>query len=377
MLSAPGLACCVLRASVPHLVIPAPSRFNTRFWPYTEIGVTVEKRYQVFISTTYPDMQGARQALMPPLLDLGMLPMGMDPHSANGNDQMPLVQRLIDDSDYFVILLGGRYGGLSPLGLSYPHREYIFAATKRKPVITFLHDQPSALPEEARESSREGQVRRDDFARLLESKTLCYRWRQERDLQQLVARVMPEVMRRHPADGWVKGGRATPGGDESEELRARIAALEKEREALLGGLRTPVRNLARGGDEVPLDYSCDVYEGGDCKIAMASCRLDWDRIFACVAPLMLNPVSEAVMCKALEEYIARQALGNVSGDFPRAHAVRNVRLAGHTFNQIKVQLRALGLIAKAAGQDAGGLPLWRLTAQGDATMNQVMAQRRG
>lgn len=341
--------------------------------------MTAEKRYQVFISTTYPDMQGARQALMLPLLDLGMVPVGMDLHSAESHNLMPVVQRMIDDSDYFVILLGGRYGTLSPLGLSYTHREYIFAATKRKPVVAFIHDQPLTLPEGAREPSREGQVRRDDYARLLENKALCHRWRDEQDLQALVARVMPEMMRRHPAIGWVRAGGGVEGREngESGRLRERIAALEKEREALLGGLRAPARQLARGGDRVPLDYSCDVYEGGDCKIAMASCRMDWDRIFACVAPLMMSPVAETVMRKALEEYIARQALDNVNQDFPRAHAVRNVQLAGHAFNQVKVQLRALGLIAKCSENDNRGMPLWQLTAQGDATMSQVMAQRRG
>ena len=163
--------------------------------------MTVEKRYQVFISTTYPDMQSARQALMLPLLDLGMAPMSMDLHSAETNNLMPVVQRMIDDCDYFVILLGGRYGTLSPLGLSYTHREYIFAATKRKPIVTFIHDQPFSLPAEAREDSREGQVRRDDFARLLENKTLAFRWRDERELSEQVAKVMPDVMRQHPAAG--------------------------------------------------------------------------------------------------------------------------------------------------------------------------------
>ena len=337
--------------------------------------MTVGKRFQVFISTTYPDMQGARQALMPALLDLGLVPVGMDLHGADGAALMPVVQRLIDDSDYFVILLGGRYGALSPLGLSYTHREYIFAATKRKPVVALIHDQPHTLPEDGREPNREGQVRRDDFARLLRTKALCHHWHDENDLRALVARVMPEVMRDHPAAGWVRAGQAAD-DDQNERLRQRIAELEKEREGLLGGLRAPVRGLARGSDPVPPEYSCNVYEGGDCKITLTRCQLDWDRVFACVAPMMLNPASETVMQKGLEDYIARQALDDVRREFPRAHAVRNVVLAGHAFNQIKVHLRALGLIAKSLEKDSRGMPLWQLTAQGDATMNQVLAQRR-
>src|SRR5690606_14593028 len=117
--------------------------------------------------------------------------------------------------------------------------------------------------------------------------------------------------------------------------------------------------LARGSDPLSLDYSCDVYEGGDCKMAMASCELDWNRVFACVAPLMLNPVAESVMQRALEDYIARQALQNVRADFPKAHAVRNVALAGHAFNQVKVHLRTQGLITTTPDTDNRGMPLWR------------------
>ena len=91
---------------------------------------------------------------------------------------------------------------------------------------------------------------------------------------------------------------------------------------------------------------------------------------------MLNPASEPVMQKALEDFIVRKALGDVQKDFPRAHAVRNVVLAAHSFNQLKIHLRALGLIAKSQETDSRGLPLWQLTAHGDNTMSQVMAVKR-
>ncbi len=339
--------------------------------------MSVNKRYQVYISTTYPDMQSARQALMLPMLDLGLMPMGMDMHSSESHNLMPVVQRMIDDSDYFVILLGGRYGTLSPLGLSYTHREYIFAATKRKPVVSFIHDDPLNLPPDVREPSREGQVRRDDFARLLENKTLSFRWRDESELAARVAKVMPDVMRQYPAPGWMQAGAMAGAGDtRNQVLVRRVAELEKEREEWLAAQRAPLRGLARGADPLSLEYSCNVYEGGDCKMTMASCELDWDRVFACVAPLMLNPVSEPVMQKALEDYVARRALQDVTGDFPKAHAVRNVVLAGHAFNQVKIHLRTLGLITKTSETDSRGMPLWRLTAQGDSTMSQVIAQRR-
>ena len=109
---------------------------------------------------------------------------------------------------------------------------------------------------------------------------------------------------------------------------------------------------------------------------MVTTKISWDQAFSCVAPLMLNPASEPVLQKALEDFIGRKALGDVQKDFPRAHAVRNVVLAAHAFNQVKIHLRALGLINRSAEKDSRGLPLWQLTAHGDNTMSQVMAVKR-
>ncbi|WP_290537806.1 MULTISPECIES: DUF4062 domain-containing protein [Alcanivorax] len=340
--------------------------------------MTATKRYQVFISATFPDMQGARQALMLPMIEHGMIPTGLDSSAADGNTLLPVIQKLIETSDYFVLIVGGRYGTLSPMGLSELHREYIFAATKRKPIVAFIHDNPAMLRTDQQESTRDGQVRRDDFVRLLEEKVACFRWTTENGLAELAHKVIPNLMREHRADGWVRADQAGLGGGgaEVEALKARIEMLEKEREDSLSQARPPLKTLSRGGDLVALDYSCNVYEGGDCKLAMVTTRISWDQAFSCVAPLMINPASEPVMQKTLEDFIGRKALADVQQDFPRAHAVRNVVLAAHSFNQIKIHLRALGLITKSPEKDNRGLPLWQLTSHGDNTMSQVMAVKR-
>lgn len=340
--------------------------------------MTASKRYQVFISATYPDMQGARQALMLPMIENGMIPTGLDSAAADGNTLLPVIQKLIETSDYFILIVGGRYGHLSPMGLSEIHREYIYAATKRKPVVAFIHDNPTLLKPEQQEATRDGQVRRDDFVRLLEEKVPCFRWSTEIGLTEVARKVLPNLMREHRAPGWVRADQAGTGANAADTsgLKARIQELEKEREEALSQSRPALKTLSRGTDQVALDYSCNVYEGGDCKLAMVTTRISWDQAFSCVAPLMLNPASEPVMQKALEDFIVRKALADVQKDFPRAHAVRNVVLAAHSFNQLKIHLRALGLISKSQEMDSRGLPLWQLTAHGDNTMSQVMAVKR-
>ena len=191
------------------------------------MSATANKRYQVFISATFPDMQGARQALMLPMLEHGLIPTGLDSAAADGNTLLPVIQKLIETSDYFILIVGGRYG---------------------------------TLPEAQREPTRDGQVRRDDFVRLLEEKVTCYRWSTEAGLNELAAKVIPHLMREHHAVGWVRADQAGEGfGAQAEGLKARIELLEKEREEALSQARPPYAGRGSsdpppkigGGDEKP------------------------------------------------------------------------------------------------------------------------------
>ena len=312
------------------------------------------------------------------LLSMGMIPTGMELYPTESNNQWPMIQQVINECDYYVVLLGGRYGTLSPMGLSYTHREYIYAATKRKPVIAFLHDQPELLQGDSREISREGDVRFQDFRKLLQEKTVFRYWNTAKDLGQVVRKAMPQFIKQHPATGWVRAGQVSDLNQarELQDMRKRLEELEREKEELTAGWRPPIETLARGSDLVSLQYSCNAYIKGDCKVTMAETRLTWDQVFATVGPQMMNEVAESSMRQALEEHIAEHALEDVQAHLPKAHAVRNIVISTQSFNQVKIQLRALGLIRKVARRDQTGATWWQLTPLGDQTMTQVLAATR-
>ena len=312
------------------------------------------------------------------LLSMGMIPTGMELYPTEANNQWPMIQQVINECDYYVVLLGGRYGTLSPMGLSYTHREYIYAATKRKPVIAFLHDQPELLDGGSRETSRDGDVRFQDFRKLLQEKTVFRYWNSPKDLGQVVRKAMPQFIKQHPATGWVRAGQISDLNQarELQEMRKRLEELEREKEELTAGWRPPIETLARGSDLVSLQYSCNAYIKGDCKVTMAETRLTWDQVFATVGPQMMNEVAESAMRQALEEHIAEHALEDVQAHLPKAHAVRNIVISTQSFNQVKIQLRALGLIRKVARRDQTGATWWQLTPLGDQTMTQVLAATR-
>lgn len=340
--------------------------------------MTADRKYQVFVSSTYTDLPEARQALVKALLGLGLIPVGMDLHPTEDNNHWKAIQALVNECDYYLVLTGGRYGTLSPMGLSYTHREYIYAATRKKPVLALLHENPGLLPEPDRETSREGKAKLDDFRHLLRDKASLFRlWNTPGDLHDVITKAMPMLIEKHPAPGWVRAGQVTDFGSQREiqELRKRVAELEKECEEVNAGYRPPIETLARGKDLVTLEYSCNIYIKGDCKASQLVTTMTWDQVFSCVAPQLMDEAPEAAMREALEERIAEGALHDAQRKLPKAHAVRNVVINTSSFNQIKIHLRALGLIRKCSRKQGQTQLTWQLTQLGDRTMTEVLTTR--
>ena len=70
----------------------------------------MEKKYQVFVSSTYEDLQEERREVMQALLELDCIPCGMEFFPAANEDQWTLIKNVIDDCDYYLVIVGGRYG---------------------------------------------------------------------------------------------------------------------------------------------------------------------------------------------------------------------------------------------------------------------------
>ncbi|HYW11038.1 MAG TPA: DUF4062 domain-containing protein, partial [Longimicrobium sp.] len=117
----------------------------------------MDKRYQVFVSSTFIDLQQERQEVMQALLELDCIPAGMELFPAGNDDQWSLIKKVIDDCDYYVVIVGGRYGSEGPEGLGYTEMEYRYAVDQGKPVMAFLHKCPGELAAIRSEKSREGQ----------------------------------------------------------------------------------------------------------------------------------------------------------------------------------------------------------------------------
>ena len=106
----------------------------------------MEKRYQVFVSSTFLDLNEERREVIQALMELDCIPAGMELFPASTETQWGLIQRVIDDCDYYVVVVGGRYGSVDADGISYTEHEYDYAVARKIPVLGFVHGEPDAIP---------------------------------------------------------------------------------------------------------------------------------------------------------------------------------------------------------------------------------------
>lgn len=108
----------------------------------------MDKRYQVFISSTFRDLKDERQKVLFALQTANHIPAGMEFFPSANDAPWDVIKRVIGLSDYYVLIIGGRYGSTDEEGISYTEREYDLAVEQSIPVLAFLHGDPGTIPAE-------------------------------------------------------------------------------------------------------------------------------------------------------------------------------------------------------------------------------------
>ncbi|NKI21450.1 DUF4062 domain-containing protein [Paenibacillus dendritiformis] len=99
----------------------------------------MEKKLQVFVSSTYLDLIEERQKAVEGILRAGHIPAGMELFTAASKSQWNVIEEWIKESDILMLILGGKYGSTeSESGKSYTHLEYEFALKHNIPVFAVV-----------------------------------------------------------------------------------------------------------------------------------------------------------------------------------------------------------------------------------------------
>lgn len=145
--------------------------------------MSVDYKYQFFISSTYKDLMEERQIAINAIMKMGHIPAGMELFTATGEEQFESIKPIIDESDYYMLILGGKYGSvIEKEKVSYTEKEFDYALSTGKRMIALVYDDPDNLVSSKRET-KSGMINRfKKFREKVISGRMVYMWNNLVDL---------------------------------------------------------------------------------------------------------------------------------------------------------------------------------------------------
>jgi Domain of unknown function (DUF4062) len=164
----------------------------------------MEKRYQVFVSSTSVDLSRERRAVIEALYEASYFPVGMEFFNAATEAAWPTIEKIIDSCDYYVVISAGRYGSQRPTGISFTESEYDYATQIAKPRLAFLYKDLDQLPRKKTEPTDEGAAKVETFRSRLMTDLLCKFWRNGSELARQVVGGLNAAIQSNPQPGWIR-----------------------------------------------------------------------------------------------------------------------------------------------------------------------------
>jgi hypothetical protein len=330
----------------------------------------MDKRYQVFVSSTYADLKEERRAVIQTVIEANCIPAGMELFPAADEEQLAFIKRVIDDCDYYLLIIGGRYGSVDETGVSFTEQEYDYAVGQGLWVIALLHENPDDIPLGKSEQEPVGREKLRKFRGKVSTGRLVKFWKNAADLPGLVSRNLSHAVSAHPAVGWVRADKAANVEvlGEINQVRKENAVLQQHVEkyrALATKLASPpaLDDLASLDEEVKLwGMYWNTYFNGKRRWEVP---ITWRNIFGYISPYLVeHPTADTV----------KQVL--LSATFNIAES-RNEELDDQVFRTVGIQLKALGLVSiDYLKTTSGGMNLfWSFTPKGERLMVELRAVR--
>lgn len=197
------------------------------------------KKYQVFISSSYVDMVSERQEVTKALLEIGCIPIGMEVFPSSGESSVDYVREIVNECDYYIMLIGGRYGSIAGgSGISFTELEYQYALAAGKPILAFIHTNLEELPISKVDSNGISIQNLERFKKKILGSHLVKFYKTVEDLGAVVTRSMISHIKNHPTTGWVRDKSeedksGTTNGGSNKEIKEELYRLNKKIDDLL------------------------------------------------------------------------------------------------------------------------------------------------
>lgn len=223
----------------------------------------MEKKYQIFISSTYEDLKEERRKVQDIILSMYHFPIGMEMFSAGNEEQWEIIQETIDSSDYYVLIIGHRYGSVIEkgkfAGISYTQKEFRYAKSKKIPILAFLiDDKVPVTPDKIEKDAVKMQKLTEFKAEVINSRMVKW-WTSPEDLAIKVMNALNKQMNRWKRPGWIRADAIDFAETQKEliEMSKKIRELGEENEELKKNVRVRMPKFLikiNDGKEIRIPY---------------------------------------------------------------------------------------------------------------------------
>lgn len=166
----------------------------------------MEKKYQFFVSSTYEDLKEERDIAIHAILTMNQFPVGMEMFSAADDDQWQIIKEAIDSSDYYILIIGNRYGSIEETtGVSYTEKEFDYAVSQGIPVLAFIVDKSVSMAQDKYESDPAKKEKLDSFKEKVKNSGRYVKfWKNKDNLESLISQSIAKAVTRGRRPGWVR-----------------------------------------------------------------------------------------------------------------------------------------------------------------------------
>lgn len=225
----------------------------------------MERKLQIFISSTYTDLIEERQEAVEAILNAGHIPAGMELFKAGNQTQKEIIEEWIKESDVYLLILGARYGTIdTDLDISYTEWEYNLAGELGIPRFSlvlsdeFIDDKVNQKKLKIADIERNSEKFKK-FRANVESQIVSF-IDHSKAIKGEILGSLNDIERKYKSlKGWV---RYSEKYDEKEYYKL-IQENQKLREQLLDNkikLREETKDLKQGDDLINIKINYDVYE---------------------------------------------------------------------------------------------------------------------
>lgn len=195
----------------------------------------LERRYDVFVSSTYEDLKEERKEITQAILECDCIPVGMEMFPASNTEQWKFIQKVIDRADFYLVVIAGKYGSvMEDTGKSYTEMEFDYAMEKGKPILVFQYENINDLARSKTEIDPQKVKALEHFREKSRSNRLIRFYSDKNELKAAVLSSLHNLKKQLNSGGWIRAEDAKKSlqAADSINLHAENSRLKQENDNL-------------------------------------------------------------------------------------------------------------------------------------------------